>query len=155
MASDETRPPNHYLCWCGTVVSPGKTFGATLYETDGEVHQCPLPREEIGRAAHETPEVSDKPRSGARVSTGVRVRVTEEATSAGRDAFWGNMESTASALEAAAPHMQVTVDRETRARVGAEIRLALQDGGMTPESVADVILENVLGLTLTDGDSDA
>ena len=103
-------------------------------------------REEVGRAAHDTPEVSDKPRSGARVSTGVRVRVTEEAASACRDAFWGNMECTASGLKAAAPHMEVMVDLETL----DDALLAWSRGRTNMQGFA-----RRLGLTLTDGDSDA
>jgi hypothetical protein len=41
------RPPDHYLCWCGTVVSPGALRGATLYETHGERHKCPGPPETV------------------------------------------------------------------------------------------------------------
>ena len=41
------RPPDHYLCWCGTVVSPGALKGATLYETHGERHKCPGPPETV------------------------------------------------------------------------------------------------------------
>lgn len=36
------RPPGHYVCWCGKVVhgGPGRYGGRTLYETDGDLHEC-------------------------------------------------------------------------------------------------------------------
>ena len=105
-------------------------------------------REEVERAAHETPEVIDKPRSDAQVSAGVRVRVTEEAVYAAEEA--NTVHSTfRDDLEAAAPHMEVTVDREF-----LRSRLERWTKKMVFHSEAEAFAK-ILGITITDGDTDA
>ena len=111
-------------------------------------------REEIERAAHETPEVSDKPRSGAQVSAGVRVRVTEEAVEAVMPEIGTSYDSerydvASRAVHAAAPHMEVTISEH-------DLWLALSvtlSESIPHEDVVEFARD--LGLTLTDGGSDA
>ena len=88
---------------------------------------------------------------GDRKDAGVRVRVTEEAKDA---AYAQKGSSRVAIIEAAAPHMEVTVSRKVRDRIAAEIEAA-DEAGESYRHLADVILTEILGLTLTDGDDDA
>lgn len=139
MASEaDPRPPGHYLCWCGTVVSPGRVPGAVLYETDGERHKCPLPRATERHQDHPGGDRGTEPDASP---GGVRVVWTEEAK---REVMRGVRHTKLSIpelAESALPHLRVEVDPQTR----EQLALVCDDPAYVLE---------ILGIHLSDGGSD-
>ena len=111
-------------------------------------------REEIERDKQEPARARQEP-----ARQGVRVRVTEEAVEAVMPEIGTSYDSerydvASRAVHAAAPHMEVMVDRSVRDRIATEIEEA-DEAGESYRHLADDILTDILGITITDGDSDA
>lgn len=147
----DPRPPGHYLCWCGTVVSPGRVPGAVLYETDGERHKCPLPRATERHQDHPGGDRGTEPDASP---GGVRVVWTEEAMLAVQDAWAGKGLGPASMVNAAVPHLRVEVDpKDYRLAVGMASDKAPTTDIPELDEFARRLLD-LLGIHLSDGGTD-